>query len=108
MGWCSSRRAVIEKKLGRDPMSGDLFFFVSGRDDLIECGCNMHARRRLTAALDAGDARAALPIAAYKQLYEVEAKARDGTAEARLAIRQAESKPVWERALRLVQHVLAT
>jgi transposase len=73
-----------------------LFDASFARDDLIECGCNMHARRRFTAALDAGDARAALPIAAYKQLYEIEAKARDGTAEARLAIRQAESKQVWD------------
>lgn len=65
------------------------------RDDLIECGCHMHARRYFAKALDAGDARAALPIAAYKKLYEIEAKVRDLGDEERLQIRQAESKPVW-------------
>lgn len=66
------------------------------RDDLIECGCNMHGRRYFIKALDAGDARAALPIAAYKKLYEIEEKIRDVDDAARLAVRQAESKPVWD------------
>jgi transposase len=66
------------------------------RDDLIECGCNMHGRRYFIKALDAGDARAALPIAAYKKLYEIEEKIRDVEDAGRLAVRQAESKPVWD------------
>jgi hypothetical protein len=66
------------------------------RDDLIECGCHMHARRYFAKALDAGDARAALPIAAWKKLYEIEAKVRDLSDEGRRDIRQAESKPVWD------------
>lgn len=37
--------------------------------ELIECGCNMHARRYFVKALDAGDQRAALALAAYKKLY---------------------------------------
>jgi transposase len=55
-----------------------------------------HGRRHFSKALDAGDARAALPIAAYKKLYEIEAKVRDLADEERLKIRQAESKPVWD------------
>jgi hypothetical protein len=51
------------------------------------------------------DARAASPIAAYKQLYDIEAKARDGTADGRLGTRQAESKPVWDELWRLVRDV---
>ena len=66
------------------------------RPDLIECGCHMHARRYFSKALDAGDARAALPIAAYKKLYEIEAKVRDLGAAEKLTVRQAESKPVWD------------
>jgi transposase len=66
------------------------------RPELIECGCHMHARRYCTKALDAGDARAALPIAAYKKLYEIEEKVRDLEPEERLAVRQTESKLVWE------------
>ena len=56
----------------------------------------MHARRYFAKALDAGDARAALPIAAYKKLYEIEAKVRDLTDDKRLRIRQDESKSVWD------------
>jgi hypothetical protein len=36
------------------------------RRDIREC--NMHARRYFMKALDAGDQRAALPLAAYKRL----------------------------------------
>jgi transposase len=66
------------------------------RPDLIECGCNMHGRRYWTKALDAGDTRAALPIAAYKKLYEIEAKIRGLAPDEKLAVRQAESKPVFD------------
>ncbi|HEY3452298.1 MAG TPA: transposase, partial [Myxococcales bacterium] len=38
--------------------------FKSGQR--IEVGCNMHSRRRFVKALDAGDVRAAVPLAAYK------------------------------------------
>jgi transposase len=66
------------------------------RPTLIECGCNMHGRRYFVKALDAGDKRAALPLAAYKKLYEIEAEIRDRDDEAKLAERQARSKPVWD------------
>src|ERR1019366_6133976 len=36
-----------------------------------------------------------LPLGAYKNLYEIEAKVRDLGDDERLRIRQAESKPVW-------------
>ena len=42
------------------------------------------------------NARAALPIAAWKKLYEIEAKVRDLSDEGRRDIRQAESKPVGD------------
>jgi transposase len=66
------------------------------REGLIECGCNMHGRRRFTKALDAGDTRAALPLAAYKKLYEIEAKVRDLSPDKRLEVRRQESQPVWD------------
>lgn len=53
--------------------ASSLFDQSFNREELIECGCNMHARRYWTKALDAGDTRAALPLAAYKKLYEIEA-----------------------------------
>ena len=66
------------------------------REELIECGCNMHARRYFVKALDGGDNRAALPLAAYKKLYEIEEETRDSTPEARLVERQTRSKPVFD------------
>jgi hypothetical protein len=47
-------------------------------------------------ALDAGDQRAALPLAAYKKLYEIEAEIRDHAEAARLSIRQERSKPIFD------------
>lgn len=66
------------------------------RDDLVECGCNMHARRYFAKTLDRGDKRAALPLAAFKRLYEIEGELRDLGAEAKLAERQARSRPVYD------------
>jgi len=76
--------------------ASNLFDKSFHREQLIECGCNMHARRYWTKALDAGDKRAALPVAAYKKLYEIEAEIRDMAEEAKLSERQARSKPVFD------------
>jgi transposase len=66
------------------------------RPGLIECGCNMHARRYFVKALDAGDQRAALPIAGYKKLYAIEAELASLDDDARLAERLKQSKPVFD------------
>jgi transposase len=76
--------------------ASNLFDSSFERTDLIECGCNMHGRRYWTKALDAGDTRAALPIAAYKKLYEIEAKIRGLAPGDKLSVRQEESKPVFD------------
>lgn len=64
--------------------------------DLIECGCNMHARRYFVKALDSGDTRATLPIAAFKTIYDIEDELRGLEAEAVRAARQARTKPVYD------------
>ena len=66
------------------------------REQLIECGCNMHSRRYFTKALDGGDARAALPLAAFKKLYELEEEIRDRDPGSKGAERQLRSKPVYD------------
>jgi len=76
--------------------ASNLFDRSFERPDLVECGCNMHGRRYWAKALDAGDTRAALPIAAYKKLYEIEAKIRGLAPNDKRAVRQAESKPVFD------------
>ncbi len=76
--------------------ASNLFDASFARPDLLECGCNMHARRYFVKALDAGDQRAALPLAAYKRLYKIEHEIRDLDDDAKLAARRARSKPVWD------------
>lgn len=66
------------------------------RAELIECGCNMHARRYFVKALDAGDQRAALAIAAYRKLYKIEDEIRGLDADAKLVERRKQSKPVFD------------
>ena len=65
-------------------------------EDRIEVGCNMHARRYFVKALDANDVRAAVPLAAFKALYDIESTVKDATPEQRLEARQARSKPVYD------------
>lgn len=68
----------------------------AARPNLIECGCNMHARRYYVKALEAGDTRAALPIAAYKKLYEIEDEICGRDPDAKLATRREHSRPVFD------------
>jgi transposase len=63
---------------------------------LLECGCNTHARRRFRKALQGGDSRAALPLAAFKKLYAVEEEVRGREPPAVLLARQQKSKPVYD------------
>jgi len=76
--------------------ASSLFDASFKRADLIECGCNMHSRRYFVKALDAGDKRAALPLAAYKKLYAIEAELGDCDPADRLVERRARSRPVWD------------
>jgi transposase len=68
------------------------------REELLECGCTMHARRYFVRALDAGNKRAAFPLKAFKKLYLLEEKfADDGLeGEALAEARRARAGPVWE------------
>jgi transposase len=63
---------------------------------LIEVGCNMHSRRYFIKAKDAEDMRAAVPLSAFKALYDVEACVHDASPEQKLAERQRRSKPVYD------------
>jgi len=101
------KRAQREGELGPEDMlerragytvadASSLFDKSFKRDELIECGCNMHARRYYIKALDAGDKRAALPLAAFKTLYDVEDEVRGRTPDERLFARQQKSRPVYD------------
>jgi transposase len=72
-----------------------LFTAQMRRDDVIDCGCNMHARRYFIKAVDGGDDRAALVIGAFKGLYQVEEDAQLLSADNRLELRRARSSPIY-------------
>lgn len=76
--------------------ASNLFDLSFRRDDLIECGCNMHARRYFVKALDRGDTRAALPLAAFKKIYDIEHEIRDLDHAAILTARRERSAPVYD------------
>ena len=57
----------------------------------------MHVRRRFHAALKLGDKRAAVPMALFKKLYQVEKRARGMSPEQRHALRQRDSIPLLEQ-----------
>ena len=79
--------------------AGSTFDKTFQRADVFEVGCNMHGRRYFKKALDAGDARAALAIKAFKSLYDVEATVRDVDDARRLEERQKRSRPVYDELL---------
>lgn len=67
------------------------------RPDLIEINCNAHGRRPFVKALESGDTRAAIPLAAFKRLYDIEEEAdKDGlTVEQRTDLRGEKSRPIY-------------
>ena len=73
-----------------------LFANQMQREDIIDCGCNMHARRYFVKALEGGDTRAAPAIGAFKGLYQVEDDVRDASPADRLAARQLRSTPIYD------------
>jgi transposase len=61
---------------------------------ICECGCHMHGRRCFCRALDGGDVRAAVVIAAYKKLYEIEREVRGQDPAEVLRQRKARSESI--------------
>jgi hypothetical protein len=79
--------------------AGSVFDASFEREELIEIGCNMHARRYFVKAFEAGDKRAAVPIAAFRAIYDVEDAQRDVDHATREAARRERSRPVYEKLL---------
>jgi transposase len=78
-----------------------------GPDPPTRLGCLAHARRRFVQALDAKDLRAAVPLELFRQLYHIEAQARQDhadTAEVHRR-RQALSRPVLTRLHQVIQNL---
>jgi transposase len=66
-------------------------------DGRIERGaCAAHARRKVFEAREAYPLEAALVLAKFQELYDVETRGREMSADQRRALRQVEAKPVWD------------
>ncbi len=65
-----------------------------GKAPLLAACCHAHARRKFEAAKSNDPKRAARALAIYRQLYDIEDRGRELSAEDRLALRQAESVPL--------------
>ena len=88
---------MLERRIGLTVADASgLFDEAFKRKDLIECGCNMHSRRYFIKALEAGDTRAALPVAAFKKLYDIEVELKLAPIEERRHQRQSRSKPIYD------------
>lgn len=87
-----------------DAFSGyDKLFRIN--KDIIEIGCNAHARRKFKYALDGADPVGAANIMAlYKRAYEIEAYAKDNNFDSAqlLQIRQEKSKPIFAEISKIV------
>jgi transposase len=55
----------------------------------------MHARRYFVKALDSGDKRAVLPLAAFKRRYDIEEEAAQLSVSERTEVRQQKSRPIY-------------
>lgn len=80
----------------------DEFFRIP--DTPKRAGCMDHCRRRFVKALQGGDARAALVVKYFADIYAIEAEARAQQLgfDALLALRQQKSRPMMERLQRVI------
>lgn len=60
---------------------------------MIEVACWAHTRRKFFDAMKGGAPKARIALAYIRELYEIERRARDLTAQDRCALRRAEAKP---------------
>ncbi len=81
--------------LQADAYAGYDVLYATGR--VVEVGCWAHARRYFWDAKAADAPRALLALGFIRELYRVEADAKDLGADARRALRQERAKPVLER-----------
>ncbi len=87
----------LARRVGRTVVDAAPLFDTSfKRASLVECGCNTHSRRYFRKALAAGDSRAALPLAAFKKLYDIEEEVRGREPEEIRRERQTRSTPLYD------------
>jgi transposase len=64
---------------------------------IVRAACVTHARRKVFEARDNHPVHASVLLAMFQELYDIEDRGKQLPSEERLALRQAESRPIWER-----------
>jgi transposase len=64
---------------------------------IIHASCNAHARREFVKAESNDPVLASQGLSFYRQLYDVEERAKTLDAEARLQLRRRDAVPIWDR-----------
>lgn len=83
--------------LHADAFGGYDGVYLKSNGGVIEVACHAHARRKFVDARKGSPREAAQMLEFYRQLYDVEDRARELSDEERVALRQQESCPVLER-----------
>jgi transposase len=78
-----------------DCWSGFEAIATASNGAIVRAACNAHARRKVFES-SAYPNDAALILGWYQQLYDVEDRGQDLSADDRLALRTQEAKPIWE------------
>ena len=64
---------------------------------IIRAACVAHARRKVFEARDNSPVHASMLLSMFRQLYDIEDRAKNFTPDDRLALRYAESRPIWQQ-----------
>jgi hypothetical protein len=64
---------------------------------IVRAACVTHARRKVFEARSNHPVYASVLLAMFQELYDIEDRGKQLPPAGRLALRQAESRPIWER-----------
>ena len=70
---------------------------------MVRAACVAHARRKVFDARDSYPLLSSALLAMFAELYDVEERAREMTADERAALRDREARPVWQRMRELLE-----
>jgi transposase len=84
-------------KLMADCYSGFQGLHLRSDARIERAACNAHARRKAFDAREYHPLLSTQLLAMYRELYDIEDRARDMTHEERQALREREARPVWQR-----------
>ncbi|MBN2563383.1 MAG: IS66 family transposase [Phycisphaerae bacterium] len=82
-------------KLMADCYSGYQGIALRSDGQIQRAACAAHARRKVFESRDAYPLETSVVLAKFQQLYDIEDRAKTFSPEERLALREAEARPIW-------------